>query len=350
MQKVCVALSLLLAAQSAFAGNYNPFLGKVTKEKSAKNPVSAKTAPAPSSTQLPLSSLPSVPPVYRPPVEDRTGSPSNSDPAREPKANFSIAGRIGDQIVLTDRAGGKLMVQDGSTRGGCFIRFPDILCDKAEIAQAKKELAAEARTRVEQDEAISSQKEKIKELSAALAAAQESLRISQKEMAEARNAAASAKAEVTNLKTGTGDDRAQIDRLKKLLAEANAANAVLTSANSSMFKKLVKADGDRESITALEGRLAKALERGEKAEQELLALRIATTTPPSWVKGAAKEYNDPVLGAVKVSRAGDQVFFCVGHEGENSADTLFGKSVLRKERKGSFTYYALNSHNVRVKE
>ena len=349
MKKACVALSLLLMAQSAFASGYNPFMGNI-KGRPAQKVSAAKATPSTAALPLPLPSIPAGSVNFSPPAEGRNSPANGSETAHENKANFSIIGRIGDQIVLMDRSGAKSIVQDGSSRSGCFIRFPDIICDKAEMVQAKKEFAADARARVEQDETATSQKAKLKELSTALKEAQEKHRLYLKEAAENKASVSGAKVEIVNLKSELANEKALSDQLKKQLAEQKLSNTKLTGTNSALVKSLAEAAREGEKVGILQKELDAALEYGAKATKELSALKTAIVAPPSWVKGAAKGYHDPLLGEVRVSRAEGQVFFCVTHKGEGLADNLFGRSVVRKERKGDFTYYALNSHNVRIKE
>jgi len=344
-------VGLVLMAQPVFAGDFNPFLGKQNKEKTQKAIASAvksaltATSPAP----LPLPS-PAIPPAvtpvpFRPNMDGRPGLVPQ-DKAVEPKAVFIATGRIGDQVVLMDRFGVKSIVQNGTMRGGCFVNFPNVICDKDEAAQAKKEFAAEVRAKAEEEEALAAQEAKVRELSTALSKMQEDLNAALASKVEANGAIA----QVAALKTALEEKKGRWAAAQKELGDLQQKASALQSVNSELIRERAEARKSLAKLAETQKKLDEALERGAKAERYLAALKGSIAAPPEWVKGVAKNYNDPVLGKVRVSKADGKVFFQVSTEGEDPADKLFGKNVVRKERKGGYAYYALNAHNVRVKE
>jgi len=505
MQRICAALAVLLMAQSTFAGEFNPFLGTVSRDGSAQKPVTVvKTvASVPVAVVPPLPSLPNVSAGSLPyPSKDMRGrQPESMGLQRHSRPVFTPGGRIDDQVVLIDQYGGRSVVQDGSMKSGCFVRYPEVICDPAEIAQARKDFMTEARARAVEEETVSAQRLRIKELSETVVKMREGLNASlgeiseykadthavvpvavqdasvskedarkerdrfnglaevivklqtdlasaqkdafehrssseianaklaalrtesakdktrdkvladnaaylqteladlKKESAESKKTSAAAKTEIAGLKEDAGKEKAQAKKLSasaaetlgdlssvrreaseykvanasantelaslkvqsekskgrvvelnKLLGESQSECARLAGANAELTRRLSVSLSDRETIEGLKKKLEAAVVHGMRMDLEFAGLKASVVAPPDWVKGTAKEYKDAALGDVQVSRANGQVFFCVAKQEEVSADHLFGKSVVRKERKGNSIYYALNSNNVRVKE
>ena len=56
MRRICAALTFMLMAQNAFAGEYNPFLGTASKESPAQRP-SSKSAKLPDAIPAPLPAM-----------------------------------------------------------------------------------------------------------------------------------------------------------------------------------------------------------------------------------------------------------------------------------------------------
>lgn len=340
-------VGLVLMAQPVFAGDFNPFLGKQNKEKAPKAIVSAVKSALTATSPAPLPAIPPAvtPAPFRPNMDGRPGL-IPQDKAVEPKAGFTATGRIGDQVVLMDRFGVKSIVQNGTMRGGCFVKFPNVICDKDEVAQAKKEFAAEIRAKAEEEEALAAQEEKVRELSTALSKMQEDLNAALASKVEANGAIA----QVAALKTALEEEKGRWAVAQKELGDLQQKASALQSVNSELIRERAEARKSLAKLAETQKKLDEALERGAKTERDLAALKGSIAAPPEWVKGVAKHYNDPVLGKVRVSKADGKVFFQVSPEGEDPADKLFGKNVVRKERKGGYAYYALNAHNVRVKE
>ena len=344
----------MLMAQNAFAGEYNPFLGTVGKDSPVQKP-SSKAAKLPDAIPAPLPAMPAYAPSYR--VPGTPGPQPGQGQEIKEAPSYKASGRIGDQVVLTDHSGVRVIVQDGTMKAGCFVRYPDVICDKDEMTQAKREFAVEVRAKEEEEATAATQKAKITELTATVAKLREEL-----------NASAKDTSEVASLKIELTKGKAQVQELQKQFAVVNADLAKkqaevaagrnhisdtmkrLEATAAEFDKKKAEADAGRNEVAILQKKLDAAMVRGVKADMELASLKASLAAPPTWVKGPAKVYKDAILGEVQVSHGAGQVFFCIAGNEEDSADRFFGKSVLRKERKGSNVYYALNSSSVRVKE
>ena len=103
-------------------------------------------------------------------------------------------------------------------------------------------------------------------------------------------------------------------------------------------------------IAELQKSLTSTTDEAAQLKAQVASLKSIVDTPPDWVKGEAKEYQDPVLGKAKVFSDGDKMYFRVQQGLETNADSFFGTKALKKERKGDYTYYALNANSVRVRE
>ena len=329
----------MLMAQNAFAGDYNPFLGTASKDSPVQKP-SSKTAKLPDAIPAPLPALPTYAPGYRGPgAPNGPGQIGLDLPKEAPKPSYMASGRIGDQVVLIDHSGARVIVQDGTMKAGCFVRYPDIICDNDDIVQAKREFVAQARAKEEEEITVAAQKAKITELSETVAKMREGMNASAQEVIEARS-----------LKADLSKEKAQELSLQKQLTAAKADLNRQVATGADFAKMQEEAALERVRTADLRKKLEVAQAHATKADIELASLKASVATPPRWVKGSAKAYKDAVLGEVKVSHDAGQVFFCIAGNEEDSADHFFGKNVLRKERKGSYVYYALNSSSVRVKE
>lgn len=329
----------MLMAQNAFAGDYNPFLGTASKDSPVQKP-SSKTAKLPDAIPAPLPALPTYAPGYRGPgAPNGPGQIGLDLPKEAPKPSYMASGRIGDQVVLIDHSGARVIVQDGTMKAGCFVRYPDIICDKDDMAQAKREFVAQARAREEEEITVATQKAKIVELSETVAKMREGMNASAQEVIAAR----SVKAELSKVKTQDLGLQQQLTAAKADLNRQVAGIAELAKVQEEAALNRVSAADLRKKLEAMQV-------HATKADMELASLKASAAAPPRWVKGSSKVYKDSILGEVKVSHDAGQVFFCIAGKEEDSADHFFGKNVLRKERKGSYVYYALNSSSVRVKE
>lgn len=369
MKTIFAALSLLILAHPALGDDYNPFLGKAGKSKAAQKEKVAplKPAAAPATPPLPPLAVPAAAPA------PNFHSAGADKPAERPGdvRPFVVTGRIGDQVVVVDRSGMKAIIQDGTMRGGCFVKYPEVFCEKADIAQAKKDFVAEAKAKADEEAAETAKAAKAGEPAAALIKMQEKLEAAQREIAAGKTELAAAKVQIDAGKADALKARTQVDELTRQLSDLKQANLKLMGSNTEMAKQLSDAakvglavEGEKarteelvkqlkdaatekDRLTAANAALTK---RVSEAEKDLADLKSSIAAPPVWVKGIAKHYKDPTLGEVEMSKADNQVFFRVSRAGEDPADKLFGHSVVRKERKGDYTYYALNAHNVRVKE
>jgi hypothetical protein len=370
MKTACTAVAFLVMVQTAIAGDFNPFLGKADREPAVQRSATTKgrTSHAPPLPPLPpLAGNPTlpVPPSYRAP------KPVENDD--EPL--IRIEGKIGDQVTMLDQYGIRSIVQNGSMKNGCFVSYPDVLCNKDGIAKAKTRVEAEARARAEEDATMASQQEKIKELEGVVAKMRVTANTAFADVAELKEVKgerdrlaatlakvqlnlATAKAEAalakkdgdaTRLKDLTKEKERTAEQVFKLQAQI-AASAVelaqLRASNGQLTASKAAVAAEQGKVEAIQTRLVDAQGKVAKLEAELASVKSS----PEWVKGVSKQYMDAVLGKVLVSRADNHVFFRITNGNEDDADNFFGRTVVKKERKGEYTYYALLSKNVKLKE
>jgi len=131
--------------------------------------------------------------------------------------------------------------------------------------------------------------------------------------------------------------------------EKAAAQRKLTEAANAKKAEESALAAQTAKVAELQKSLTATAEEAGKLKAQVASLKSVVETPV-WVKGKVKEYQDPVLGKAKVFADGDKVYFQVEQKLETSADSFFGPNALKKERKGDFTYYALNAKSVRVRE
>lgn len=132
--------------------------------------------------------------------------------------------------------------------------------------------------------------------------------------------------------------------------EKAAAHRKLTEAANAKKAEESALAAQAAKISELQKSLTFTTDEAAQLKAQVASLKSIVDTPPEWVKGDAKEYQDPVLGNAKVFSDGEKMYFRVQRGLETNADSFFGTKALKKERKGDFTYYALNAKSIRVRE
>lgn len=383
MRKTCAVLCLLVGVQPVWADEYNPFLGRASKGKPAHK---EKAVPVKVPGNAPVA--PPLPPLAVPPPPQMVLRHDGRQTAVVEKVSdpkpFVITGRIGDLVSITEMNGRKAVVQDGTMRSGCFVKYPEAVCEEGAIAQAKREFA-ESRGKSEAQATENAPAIKARDTALELSKVRADLAVTTGELAKHKAELVSSRAEASTAKAQAeaftrqisrlrqantkleedntelarqlvdasqfaAEKKAQLEDLGRQLARMAEENKRLMGVNAELAKGAADATKERATAAGLQKKLEDSRAKEAKALKDLADLRSTVDAPPTWVKGTAKHYNDPALGDVIVTRTEKQVFFRVARVGEDPADKLFGNTVVRKERKGDFTYYALNAHNVRVKE
>lgn len=156
-----MATAAVLTAQPAFAG-YNPFLA-VENNPAKKEPAQAK--PAPASLQVPI-----PPPV----VYNAAGSGDKPEDRVKPK--WEIVGRVGNQIALAkveekdkEKPNGRVVVENGTEWDRCFVFYPQYICDKQAVDEARKMMAHQAQSKRAEEATITELRSNVERLKVELA-------------------------------------------------------------------------------------------------------------------------------------------------------------------------------------
>ena len=367
-------MACLLLAQTAIAGEFNPFLGPESK---------GTTIPRGESKARTVRDIGSIIPPL-PPMASSSNmprgilSPDNQRAADDsrPDQPVRVVGRIGNQVTVLSSTGERSIIPNGSMKMGCFIHFPEAICDKSEIFEAKKRFAAESHAPQElrhqvkvnvkepspaaiakkqadqakvdraKQQAIEAEKARAEKIKAEREKAEKT------KAEEARKkAAAEVEAKLKAAATLASTERALAEKAK---AEAKNTHKELEAANKRALKlqaeESARAEKAKLEAEAARKELENVRQKALKLETELASIKKTTATPPEWVRGPGKQYKDAALGEVVVSKTADQVYFQVTNGNEPTADKFFGKNVLKKERRGDYVYYALHAKNVKIRE
>lgn len=383
---------ILLSTGNVTAGEHNPFLGKagaLSKKSTTKRKISLPAQPPSTLSFPPPPVLGGVPmPIGLP------GSPSQTKPS------WQVVGMINGQVTLANNSGQIAIVDNGSSKDSCLIDYPNIYCDAADISSAMQrrqktpqmtapKMSASNRIPMAMDpsdgknfvlktdvSAHNVQSETIRQKEVTLDTEQigKKLKAAEKELAETKSSFEILKKqqeisattldqrerELSELKKSVNAVNSELSvKLKELISERktiadlrNEKNKVLQS-DKSMQKDL---EILRQEVSAKDLVIARLTDENKslKAETEriqvaLRDLRNRDEQSPVWARSLSNEYQDTQLGVVSLGKGEKEVCFRVSGRVEGKADTLFGKSVFRKEKKGEFVYYAIDRRAVSIR-
>lgn len=85
-----------------------------------------------------------------------------SRPEEQVKVEWRIVGKVGSKVAIaridSDKAGNRMVVDDGDEWEGCLVLYPNFICDKKAMAAAKKKAAETVLSRRENEEKLARQR------------------------------------------------------------------------------------------------------------------------------------------------------------------------------------------------
>jgi len=397
IERIVTPLALIfLVSGQAIGGEYNPFLKPSSPLEQRVNKKLKTSSPIP---QLPL---PSMPP---PPVLGGLPLPATqSGAASQPKVVWHVVGMINNQVTLSNNAGHIAIVENGSSKDGCFVDYPNYLCDPADISAARQRRAAapvvaeSIKAETTQDPAPKPEEDSAQGMTAELQQVVKELKKQLADSQQVKESAAeaetagkkynAAKAELNKAISERDQVMKQRDEtievLKRQAKELQEAQKAAATARSESEAKAREVSAGKDAVLKLKNDNAEIQVNAEKAKRDLVDLqkqlaareqenarlraehsalkadfdkvKVAFSElneryaqSPEWARGLNTEYQDKHLGLVSLAEGDKEICFKVSGRVERTADSMFGNNVFRKERKGEYVYYAIDRRAVNIR-